>query len=113
MGRSTTSDPLIDLSAGLPWLRKGSLSGFRQPLESLLRVDRINEIHDATNHAPESGADYFRSCLQHLGVEFEVPETDLLRIPSEGPVVVVSNHACLAPIGLGLGWLLKVKTLFM
>ncbi len=83
---------LLDLSRVMPSLRGRRLSALASRLEAALRLDRINTIHRATEAENVQGPDYFRSCLDHLGVRFEVEDIDLLRVPSHGPVVVVSNH---------------------
>ncbi|WP_407644499.1 lysophospholipid acyltransferase family protein [Chachezhania sediminis] len=38
------------------------------------------------------GQDFWRGCLDVMGIELTTPQEQLERIPSEGPVIVVANH---------------------
>ena len=61
-------------------------------LEKTLCIDRLNEIY-AQIQANEGGAQFVDKVLECMGISYEINEEDLSRIPVEGPVVVVSNHA--------------------
>lgn len=68
--------------------------GFRllaRVAERFLALDEINRIHAATADEPDP-CRFLARVLEEFGVRYDVSPNELLRIPSEGPVVVVSNH---------------------
>jgi putative hemolysin len=100
--------PLVDLSqfthpvmkvmnpvAG-PWLRRA------------LKIDEVNQL-EADVARLGTAETFFRTTLDLLGCRYEVAEADLLRIPSKGPVVVVSNHPLGGLDGIILGDLLRQR----
>jgi len=62
------------------------------------RISELNEIYDQYAHL--EGLKFIDAVLLHLGVEFEIPEKDLKRIPKTGPFVTISNHPLGAVDGL-------------
>ncbi|MEM7147364.1 MAG: lysophospholipid acyltransferase family protein [Verrucomicrobiota bacterium] len=60
--------------------------------ERALCLNKVNSVHERTDESDLFGVDYLRSTLDGFGVSCRVSETDLARIPLQGPVIVVSNH---------------------
>lgn len=56
----------------------------------LTRISALNKVYDERKEL--SALAFLDSALQRLGVEFEIPEKDLKRIPKTGPFITVSNH---------------------
>ncbi|PCI34898.1 MAG: glycerol acyltransferase [Flavobacteriaceae bacterium] len=73
-------------------------------LLKILRISTINKIYNTHKHL--KGIDFFTSLLNDLQIKFEVPESDLKRIPLNGPFITVSNH----PLG-GIDGVLLLKLL--
>lgn len=70
----------------------------------LLRISTINKIYNRTNHLP--GPEFLDRILDEFDVNFEIPEEDLKRIPTDGPFITISNH----PLG-GVDGILLLKLL--
>src|SRR5271170_7941642 len=75
----------------------GQLFGNRLPapmegaLERLFLLDRLEEVYRQIRANPCS-LQFFQRVLQVLNVRTLVTDSDLARVPTEGPVVVVANH---------------------
>lgn len=107
-----TTPKLVDLDAAVdaspkwkPWLKP--MLPF---LKSWMKIEGLNDIYtricarmDATEGAETN---LWVACLRELGVEYEVSEEDLDRIPKTGPLFVVANHAYGAIDGLIMGAIL-------
>lgn len=78
---------------------------WRAPLERLLAVDRLRKVYAPLCDLTEP-AEFCEKGLTGLGVGYEVSESDLARIPAEGPTVLVANHPFGGVEGLVLGALL-------
>ena len=103
---------LIDLAAALP--SSGLLRVAGTPvalgLERILRIDRINAIHQTVAEQvgeAESDPAYFMRVLKTVGVRFQVDAEAFARIPRSGPLIVVANHPFGGMDGIVLGALLK------
>lgn len=60
-------------------------------VERLLGLNELDEIYQAI--ASADGPDAFvRRGLEELGVEIDIPDRELERVPTSGPAVVVANH---------------------
>jgi putative hemolysin len=71
----------------------------------LMKVTRISGINRFYNeHKHLEGLDFLDAVLEHYGIDFEVPEDDLKRLPKEGPFITISNH----PLG-GIDGVLLLK----
>lgn len=73
-------------------------------LMKVLRISAINRIYDKNKHL--QGLDFLNSILDEFGVQFEISEEDLKKIPKEGAFITISNH----PLG-GIDGILLLKTL--
>lgn len=73
-------------------------------LLKILRISTINKIYNSHKHL--KGIDFFTSILNDLQIKFEVPASDLKRIPEKGSFITVSNH----PLG-GIDGVLLLKLL--
>ncbi len=71
----------------------------------LLKLDKVNAIYDEFSDAP-TAVEFADAVLNKLGVEVEISEEELKRIPKEGPFITVSNH----PFG-GIDGIILIKLL--
>lgn len=98
--------PLVDFSRNLnkPWLKQ-LYRLFGPVVERVLAIDYVNASH---RYVAEAGPErnFFLESLAALDVTYEVAEQDLERIPTEGPVMVLSNHPYGGIDGVVLGALL-------
>lgn len=85
------ADRLIALSDAAPVFKRRGLRTVGRLLERALGLDDINRIHAATRDERDVSR-YLRGVLEGFGVSYDVRPEELLRIPAQGPVVVVSNH---------------------
>ncbi len=75
-------------------------------VERLLSVDKINEIYAMLMRTP--GAERpFGAILQLLEIMYGVTDSEMARIPVQGPLVVVANHPFGGIEGIILGDLLR------
>lgn len=63
----------------------------KSAIEKILLVDRLSKVHKRASNT-ENTPQFLKSLLEVLGINYEVSDGDLLKIPKEGPVIVVSNH---------------------
>jgi len=73
-----------------PWRRK-LFSTVEKPLNLILALNEINNVYRRTQINTET-IQFTDKCLQALETSYDVSESDLQRIPAEGPLVVVANH---------------------
>lgn len=73
-------------------------------LLKILRISTINRVYN--KHKDKKDSDFLNSLLEEFEIEFEIPEEDLRRIPSNGSFITVSNH----PLG-GIDGILLLKLL--
>ncbi|MBL7472348.1 GNAT family N-acyltransferase [Robertkochia sediminum] len=69
-----------------------------------LKISKLNRIYDRNKN--KEGLDFLNAILDEFGVNFEIPEEDLKRLPKEGAFITVSNH----PLG-GIDGILLLKLL--
>lgn len=55
-----------------------------------LKLKELNEIY--LKHKEKNSIDFVESILADLGIQFEIPEADLKRIPQKGGFILLSNH---------------------
>jgi len=99
-------------SAGTP-VQTAFLTAFRAPLTKILRLSTLNSMYARANAAPATagiepgaGPDFLVRALDELGVDCELAHGALKNVPSQGPLVVVSNHPFGVVEGLVLARLL-------
>lgn len=59
-------------------------------VKKALDLDKLNNLYDRGSHL--GAVDFLAYLLNDLGVEYEIHEEDLKRIPKSGPFVIVANH---------------------
>jgi len=73
----------------------------------LLKVTRISTVNKIYNkHKNKKDLDFFNALLNEFQVNFEIPKSDLKRIPKNGAFITISNH----PLG-GIDGVLLLKLL--
>lgn len=99
-------EPLIDLTRVPNPVLKVLMPVLGPLVNRAFSIDEINRFHDeiATTATPDT---FFSRTLDALGCRYEVSDSDLERIPTTGPVVVVSNHPLGGLDGIILGDLLR------
>ena len=65
---------------------------------SWLRIRDINSIYDQYKHL--QGLDFVNSVLDHLNIKIILSESDIKRIPKNGPLIAIANHPLGAIDGL-------------
>lgn len=101
------SEPkLLDIQRLLqrPWQR-ALYKTIGKRVESFLAIDSINRIYARTISMAE-GRNFFEKALRGLNVQYLISEEDRARVPTTGPLIVVSNHPLGALDGLVVGALL-------
>lgn len=73
-------------------------------LIKVLRISAINKIYN--KNKDKTDLDFLNGVLEDCNIEFEIPEKDLKRIPTDGAFITVSNH----PLG-GIDGVLLLKLL--
>ena len=78
-------------------------------LDYILGFTAVNRLYsESISYSDEKKKiSFFDAVLKKINVEFEVLPRDLVRIPREGPLLVVANHPFGGVDGLALGSLLS------
>ena len=71
-------------------------------LMQILRISRINKFYNRNKHLKD--LEFLNAIVEEFHIKFEIPESDLKRIPKSGPYITVSNH----PLG-GVDGILLLK----
>lgn len=76
-------------------------------IEPVFRVEALNRCYrELLENRKDPMRSFFDDGLKVLGIRYRVQESDLLRIPKEGPVFILANHPFGGIDGLVLGSLL-------
>lgn len=59
-------------------------------LMQILKFNKVNKVYSETKD--KEGIEFVNSVITHLGINFEVSDDDLSRIPEDKPFIVVANH---------------------
>jgi putative hemolysin len=86
-------------------LRQLGMPRVAELIMELLKLDKVNAIYDEFSDAP-GAVEFADAVLEKLGVEVEISEEELKRIPKTGPFISVSNH----PFG-GIDGIILIKIL--
>ena len=94
---------IINLRAGIKNPLLARLFGLvEKPVESFFGLRRLDEAYRRL-HAMDDGRNFFERAIDILGVKFEADPEDIAKIPTAGPLVVVSNHPLGCVDGIILG----------
>jgi putative hemolysin len=64
--------------------------GIAKALMGITRLNKVNSLYD--EFKPYHGEAFFDKFLERLGINYEIFEEDLNKIPKTGPFVIVANH---------------------
>jgi len=78
--------------------------GVTTMLMSTLKINKINRIYSKIYHS--SSSEFIDNVLNELGINFEIDDEDLKKIPKSGAFITISNH----PYG-GIDGILLLKLL--
>ena len=89
---STDSQSVFQLDL-FPAARRGRalLDAFERTTERLLGLHDLDRGYREAREA-EDEAHFIDRALRALGIDWQVTDTDLSRVPADGPAVVVANH---------------------
>jgi putative hemolysin len=59
-------------------------------LMQVLKFNKVNKVYSQTKD--KEGIEFVNSVIEHLGINYEVSEDDLKRIPENNPFIVIANH---------------------
>ncbi|MDD5482262.1 MAG: GNAT family N-acetyltransferase [Kiritimatiellae bacterium] len=86
---------LIDLKASAHHpVQKWLLTILEHPLEKTLSIKALNDAYDrlAFFSTMAERDNVFQNCLDCVQAHYSISEQDILKIPKQGPLVVVANH---------------------
>lgn len=63
----------------------------QNPLEKLLFLDRLNRLYTQVSSG-EKGSPFLERVLDALNVTYDVAESDVQSVPTNGSLIVVANH---------------------
>lgn len=97
-----TINKVIDIKSSiknkcLKWL----YSIVESPLEAFLGITELNETYDRL--VKKTSGNFFKRAVEAIGVDYEIDDADLQKIPRENGLVVVSNHPLGGLDGIVLG----------
>lgn len=107
MPEKQTLKPVIPMGdPSTPAVKRGILTGVNGLLEKILSVDKIRSIYN-TLPTCDDPFQFLEVTLEKLKIEHTIDSRERDLIPSEGPVIVVSNHPFGAIDGLLLASVLS------
>jgi putative hemolysin len=72
-------------------LRQSAFSLVKRPIQRLTGLEALGRKYQQVQQIP-AGLEFVDSALAHLNITVHISDSDLERIPKEGPVLVVANH---------------------
>ena len=78
---------------------------FTDIIFKVLKLNKLNKLYD--NHCEKTPHEFIDGIISELGINYEILQSDLERIPKEGAFIIISNH----PFG-ALDGILLYKMLF-
>lgn len=81
---------LYELETMSPMFRGKCGNAICKFLMHVLSVDMVNDLYDRNKSC--KGADFARSILKDIGLEYEVKNKEVLQTIPEGPFITISNH---------------------
>ena len=101
---------LIDVSGSIKnGFLRGLYSLVKIPLESFLGFTKLNMMYEVLHRLTEP-KNFFERAVKVVGINYEIDESELAKIPQTGPLVIVSNHPLGGADGIILGAVLgKVR----
>ncbi|MCA1801525.1 MAG: lysophospholipid acyltransferase family protein [Rhodothermaceae bacterium] len=79
----------------------------KRPLEKILSMDELNQTYWKARDVEENDRHFSVKLLESMKVRYEITDKDLLKIPKNGKIVVVSNHPFGGIEGVIMGAILK------
>ncbi|KAF0235968.1 MAG: phospholipid/glycerol [Prolixibacteraceae bacterium] len=79
-----------DIFRNFPMLTLFGGEYFARFLMNIMRFNKLNKIYSGI--AEKQGIDFIDEVIRILDLKIEFDESELKRIPKEGPLIVVSNH---------------------
>lgn len=84
---------LIDIkSAARHPIQKWLLTVLESPIEKTLSIKALNEAYERMVCFSNKDNNVFQDCLESVHARYELSESDIQKIPRQGPLVVVANH---------------------
>jgi putative hemolysin len=97
---------LIDLKQYLHHpVQRRLFSIFEHPIEKTLSLNRLHHVYQQVLSNKET-QNFFQACLDSLNIAYSISPEDLLKIPTNGSLVIVANHPFGGLDGIVLGSIL-------
>jgi putative hemolysin len=107
MASTDTQEPFqLNFPVDEGTLRSKFLHALEPSLSRILCLPELNEVYAAIDEQARVN-DFMGGILEAMNVSLDVDESDLERIPRQGPLVVVANHPFGALEGVALAALLR------
>lgn len=87
--RNTTKAINLHRASRHPALRR-PISLLESSLEKMLYLNTINEVYEKA--IDDTSDNFMQNCLDALNIDCSVSQEDFKKIPTKGPLVIVSNH---------------------
>jgi putative hemolysin len=93
MSLGVATEPLCRLKFPVPMARMAPAADrAARAVESALALDLLNELHADCAAGCGGWREFLHRVLSTMQIRWKPPESELARIPREGPLVVVANH---------------------
>ncbi len=75
------------------------------PLESFLGITELNETYDRL--VKKTSGNFYKRAVEAIGIDYEIDEEDIKKIPQKGSLIIVSNHPLGGLDGIVMGDVLQ------